>query len=219
MFTTKKPLGAHADMTDPLMWSRIRLAPLPATRDGREFHRALAQSTDLPLADAREVEAEYRRFLYLAATTQELRVAPPQVRTAWQMHAQHPDYEPFCAGVLGKPLPLDDSSRMLGASTAYAATRTAYLREFNENPPALHWPEGMAPRLPRWLPAHIGVLAVAAALALGHATLLYLALGVGLSLALYGVDLYLAHLGRRRDALGDRVSDDLSYFLDRAARR
>ncbi|WP_188527457.1 hypothetical protein [Sinisalibacter lacisalsi] len=191
------------------------MAPLPATRDGREFHGALAQANDLPLADAREIEVEYRRFLYLAAISDAPRVVPAQIRQAWQMHARNPDYVHFCTSVLGKPLPLDDTTRMLGASRAYHQTRAAYMREFGHRPPALYWPDGVAPRVPRWLVAHAAILGLSGAFAYGRGEPLFLAAGVGLALVLYGADLYTAHLGRKRRAFGDRMSDDLSHFLNR----
>lgn len=190
---------------------------MPATRDGRDFHKALAYALDLPLSEARQIEEEYRRYLYLAATSDALRVAPLQIRAAWKMHAQSPEYVPFCASVLGRHLPLDDTSRMLGASSAYRDTRTAYQREFNTQPPRLFWPEGIAPRLPRWLIAHFLILCFSMILAYGRGEILFVALGLGLSLGLYGIDLYTAHLGRKRNAFGDRMSDDLSYFLNKGA--
>lgn len=214
MFSKKTVAGNAGQMTDPHIWSRIRLAPLPATRDGRDFHRALAFAHDLPLAEARDIEEEYRRFLYLAATSHALRVAPPLVREAWQLHAQSPEYVPFCASVIGRDLPLDDTSRMLGSSGAYRETRAAYQREFGVRPPRLYWPEGIAPRLPRWLPAHFAILGFSASYAFGQGQVLFFAAGLGLSLALYGLDLYTSHLGRRRNAFGDRMSDDLSHFLN-----
>jgi len=218
MFRTKTKAAKHGRMTDPHLWSRIRLAPLPATRDGREFHRALAHAQDLPLTEARDIEEEYRRFLYLAAIGDAFRVAPPLVREAWQMHAQSPEYVPFCASVLGRELPLDDGSRMLGAAGAYRETRTAYQREFNTRPPRHHWPEGIAPRLPRWLPAHLVILGISGSLAFGHGELLVFAAGLGISLALYGLDLYTSLFGRKGNAFGDRMSDDLSHFLNQGSR-
>ena len=219
MFTTKTPAPKNGEMTDPHLWSRICMAPLPATRDGRVFARALAQTSDLPLVDAREIEAEYRRFLYLAAITEAARVVPAQVRQAWQMHAQSPEYVAFCTSVLGKPLPLDDTTRMLGAARAYDETRAAYMREFGHAPPPVYWPEGVSPRVPRWLVAHAAILGLAGSLAYGQGQPLFLAAGVGLALALYGFDLYSAHLGRRRRAFGERMSDDLSHFLNQTPGR
>jgi hypothetical protein len=214
MFTTEKSAPRAGDMTDPHLWSRIRMAPLPATRDGREFFRALAHANDLPLSEARDIELEYRRFLYLAAIDSTALVVPAQIRKAWQLHAQSPEYVPFCASVLGKPLPLDDTSRMLGAAHAYRETRTAYQREFGNRPPRLYWPEGVAPRVPRWLAAHAAILGFSGSIAYGQAQPLYFAAGVGLALALYGLDLYSSHLGRSRNAFGDRMSDDLTHFLN-----
>jgi len=190
------------------------MAPLPATRDGREFARALAQANDLPLTDARDIETEYRRFLYLAAITDAPRVVSVNIRQAWQMHARSPEYPAFCETVLGKPLPLDDTSRILGAAHAYRTTRSDYLREFGQPPSPIYWPEAVGPRVPRWLVAHGAILGLSGALAYGQGQPLFFAAGIGLALALYGFDLYSAHLGRKRRAFGDRMSDDLMHFLN-----
>ncbi|SMH33896.1 hypothetical protein SAMN05661107_0473 [Maritimibacter sp. HL-12] len=216
MFSAKKSAPRNGEMTDSLLWSRIRMAPLPATRDGREFHCALALASDLPLSEAREIEMEYRRFLYLAAITDAPRVVPPQIRRAWQMHAQSPEYALFCNGVVGKALPLDDATRMLGAARAYHETRAAYRAEFGQNPPRFYWPEGVRPRVPRWLVAHAVILGLSGMVAYAQGQPLILAGGIGLALGLYGLDLYFAHVSRKRSAFGDRLSDDLSHFLNQS---
>lgn len=213
MTSTPQHPRPHGQMTDPHLWNRIRIAPLPASKAQHEFAQALAQLSDLPVFEAREVEEEYRRFLYLAAITDALRVPPEPVRKAWLMHSQAPEYTAFCAGVLGKPLVLDDGTRKFGANAAYRRTLERYVHEFGEEPPATVWPAAMAPRMPRWLTAHAAILGFTGMFAWGGGEALIFATGVAMSLALYGVDLYSAHLGQARRGFGADLSDDLSYFL------
>ncbi|GKY87256.1 hypothetical protein [Sinisalibacter aestuarii] len=207
------------NLSDPRLWDRIRLAALPASKAQHEFAQALAHVSDLPLLEAREVEEEYRRWLYLAAATDALRIPPEPVRKAWVIHNQSADYNEFCAEVLARPLPLDDGARKFGANGAYRRTLQAYLREFGTPPPRTIWQAAVTPRLPRWLTAHAAVFGFTGMVAWERGEPLILALGLAMSLAIYGLDLYGAHLGRARRGFGADLSEDLSYFLNESGGR
>jgi hypothetical protein len=213
MFDTTKHKARTGKKTDPHLWNRIKIAPLPVSKARHEFAQALAYAIDLPVFEAREVVEEYRRFLYLATITEAPRVPPEAVRKAWMMHAQSPEYAAFCAEVLGKPLGFDDGTRKFGAHTAYRRTLDAYMREFAARPPAVIWPSAITLRMPRWLTAHAAVLGFTGMVAWDRGEPLLFATGVGISLALYGLDIYGAHMGRERRGLGADVTDDLAYFL------
>jgi len=206
-------------MTDPHLWDRIKLATLPVSPARHEFPQALAYMSDLPVYEAREVVEEYRRFLYLAAISDDHRVPPEPVRKAWEMHAHNPEYTAFCAGALGKPLGLDDGARKFGANAAYRRTLEAYEREFGTLPPAAIWPPAIQLRVPRWLTAHAAVLGLTGILAFERGEPLLFAAGVGMSLVLYGLDVYGEHLRRDRHGLGADVSADLAYFLSESDAR
>jgi hypothetical protein len=195
------------------------MAPLPASKARHEFSQALALVSDLPVVEAREVEEEYRRWLYLAALTDNVRVPAEPVRKAWALHAQNDEYATFCASVLGKPLVVDDGARRFGANATYRRTLEAYLKEFGTAPPATVWPRAMSPRIPRWLTAHAVVLGFSGMFALESGEPLMLAVGLGLSLSIYGLDLYSVHLKRSRRGFGADLSDDLSYFLGESRER
>ena len=78
---------------------------------------------------------------------------------------------------------------------------------------------GITPRLPRWPVLHGLILGAGAALAGVAASLAVLALAVGASLALYGVDLWIsAHARRRRHDIGAAVTGDLTHFLSAMGR-
>lgn len=219
MKDTSKAKSSAENMTDPQLWDRIRIAPLPLSAARNEFHEALAYQIDLPIFEAREVVEEYRRFLYLAVTTDEHRVPSEPVRKAWAMHAHSPEYADFCAGVLKAQLAFDDGSRRFGANAAYRRTVEAYVREFRQLPPAAIWPPAIQVRVPRWLTAHAAVLGFTGVVAWESGEPLNLAIGVSLSLAIYGLDLYGAHLSAQRRGLGADVSDDLAYFLSESDAR
>jgi hypothetical protein len=205
-------------LSNPELWNRICEAPLPSTRDGSDFARALANLNDMPLSDAREVEREYRRFLYLAASSDAPRVPPLQVRQAWELHASSPEYPAFCAGVMGRALPIEDSTRMLGANRAYLRTRADYMREFGQKPQRFIWPDGVSPRMPRWLGAHVTSLGLTGAVAWSRDAPLVLAAGLAVSLALYGFDLWSSHRRRLRTGLGEAMTSDLDYWLQGVGR-
>lgn len=213
MFHTTKTISRKGNLTDPHLWDRIRAAPLPVSRARHEFHETLAYQLDLPAYEARELVEEYRRFLYLVAITDAPRVAPEPVRKAWAMHAQSPDYSAFCAGALCRSLVLDDGTRKFGANSAYHRTLEAYVSEFGTRPPASVWPQAISPRIPRWLTAHAAVLGFTGVIAWEQGEPLILATGLGMSMAIYGLDVYGAHMSRERRGLGTAVSDDLDYFL------
>ncbi|RME14056.1 MAG: hypothetical protein D6801_09930 [Alphaproteobacteria bacterium] len=212
-------LPAPSTLTDPHLWARIDTAPLPASRAFHEFAHRLGQALDLPLAEAREVEREYRRFLYLATISNALVVPPEPVQRAWEMHAAAPEYTSFCAGVLGPPLPLDDFARKFGSAAAYRGTLEAYRREFGHLPPETVWPRGVSPRLPRWPVLHMMVLAFAGVWALMAGNPLILAGGVSVNLLIYAADLFAGRLAARREGFDSALSEDLRYFLDRATER
>lgn len=200
--------------SDPDLWLRVRTAPLPVTRDGLDFAATLAAVRDIPLRDAHDLVTEYRRFLYLAALDQTMSVPPASVEMAWDLHRQSPDYARFCTETLGASAVPGDGARNLGSSAAYRATRAAYRREFGEAPPSLIWPGRITPRLPRWLVLHGLILGASVVVAWLTALPAALAFGVGLSLALYGFDLWMsAHKRRRRLDIGAAVTGDLTHFL------
>ena len=213
MFDNSIPIPATGNLSDPLLWDRIRIAPLPVSKSRHDFAEALAYEIDLPVFEAREVVEEYRRFLYLAAITDELRVPPNPVCHAWSMHAHSPEYTAFCAGTVCKPLGLDDGARKFGANAAYRRTLDAYAREFGQTAPPAIWPPMVRPRMPRWLTVHAVVLGFTGMVAWELGEPLLFAAGLGTSLAIYGLDVYAAHLRREGPGLSADLSDDLAFFL------
>ncbi len=145
-------------MTDPSLWCRIRGAMLPVERDGRSFARQLADVTGLAPDEARALEGEYRRFLYLAALTAAPREPLGLLRAAWEYHAGFEGYlYDFCPWVLDRHLPAGPVTKL--SAPAYAATWFDYGAEFGAPPPEPFWP---APET-RMALAEVGALAATAA--------------------------------------------------------
>lgn len=205
--------------TNPDLWLRVRTAPLPMTRDGLDFAGTLARLRDMPLSDARDLVTEYRRFLYLAALDETASVPPATLVMALEWHRQSPDFAAFCTHVLDIGAPLGDGARKLGSAAAYRATRAAYRREFGERPPALVWPGRITPRLPRWLVLHGLVLGAGGLAAWQAQAPVAMAVGVGVSLMIYGLDVWdSAHRRRQRTDIGAALTRDLRHFLNAADR-
>jgi len=137
-------------LSRPALWARIAGAHLPIERDGRDFAEHLAEITGFSPRMARLLEREYRRFVYLAVISSDLRMPPGLVRVAWSYHAEHDGYaQEFTQFVLGRPLVFTPTVAM--PARAYTATVAAYLREFAEDPPPAIWPDPEAQAsLPHW---------------------------------------------------------------------
>ncbi|MCB1348586.1 MAG: hypothetical protein R3D59_13410 [Paracoccaceae bacterium] len=126
-------------LSDPFLWARIQGAMLPIDESGRSFARQLGEVTGLAPDDAETLEAEYRRFLYLAALTPAPRQPLGPLRQAWEYHAGFEGYLfDFCPWVLERHLPAVPVSKI--TAPAYAATRIDYAAEFGAPPPAPFWP-------------------------------------------------------------------------------
>ena len=117
-----------------------------------------------------------------------------------------------------RALPIEDSTRMLGANRAYRRTRADYVREFGQKPRRFVWPDRVSPRLPRWLAAHAAILGLTGAVAWSRDAPLALAAGLSVSLALYGFDLWSSHRRRLRKGLGEAMTSDLNYWLEGTGR-
>jgi uncharacterized protein (TIGR04222 family) len=109
------------------------------------FSERLARDNGWPSAYARRVEAEYRRFLLLAATPGEFVVPSEQVDQAWHLHLlDSARYRRFCREVLGCTLdhqPGDGSaSERERLSRACTRTLARYEQRFAERAPKDIWP-------------------------------------------------------------------------------
>ncbi|MEE4299873.1 MAG: TIGR04222 domain-containing membrane protein [Pseudomonadales bacterium] len=110
------------------------------------FTQRLARDNHWPLAYARRVVDEYRRFCFLACVEEEDVTPSDQVDQAWHLHLLYTrDYwGPFGRDVLRRQLhhgpTRGGSVERRRYDDQYTRTRHAYLRWFGEHPPADIWP-------------------------------------------------------------------------------
>lgn len=122
--------------------SQMRI-PVPGTVAG--FEESLAERQGWTVGFAERVFAEYRRFLYLAATSGSEVTPSRTVDEAWHLHLDCPHYrEVLCGQILRRPLDHRPATGMPGEQQRherqYEATVELYERAFLKPPPSDIWP-------------------------------------------------------------------------------
>lgn len=109
------------------------------------FSRRLGRENAWSQSYVARVVREYRRFLLLAATTEEIVTPSDAVDQAWHLHMIHTrDYRRACKRLFGQML--DHTPSKGGRAerekfeTAYARTLVRYKDTFGEQPPSDVWP-------------------------------------------------------------------------------
>ncbi|HEX8126539.1 MAG TPA: hypothetical protein VF548_13245 [Allosphingosinicella sp.] len=133
------------------LWAALSHMQIEVPEGGRRFEAELARKQGWPLAFAERVAAEYRRFLFLAATAG-FEVTPSRsVDEAWHLHLTLPHYgDGLCNRILGRPLDHlpgtgtpEDEERCAGQ---YGETLALYERVFGGPAPGDVWPRpGLGP--------------------------------------------------------------------------
>lgn len=110
------------------------------------FEARLARENGWPVAFARRVVREYRRFLFLAVTAGHPVTPSEQVDQAWHLHLTYSRsyWERLCGGLLGRPLHHGPTRGGAEESAKfhhqYRRTLTAYRAAFGEDAPTDVWP-------------------------------------------------------------------------------
>jgi hypothetical protein len=110
------------------------------------FTRKLARETGWTPAHAELAMEEYRRFLYLAATTGHPVSPAPDVDLVWHLHLTYSRHywDMLCGQILGRPLHHDPSSGGAAEDARhreqYARTLQSYRTAFACDPPWAIWP-------------------------------------------------------------------------------
>ncbi|MDJ0364352.1 TIGR04222 domain-containing membrane protein [Hymenobacter sp. H14-R3] len=127
------------------LWARLVALDLDGQASLSFSHR-LARDNGWPLAFARRVVLEYKKFVYLAATCGHPVTPSDEVDQAWHLHLVYTRsyWEELCGQVLG--FALHHGPTKGGAAEGhkfrewYTATKQAYQAAFGEMPPADIWP-------------------------------------------------------------------------------
>jgi hypothetical protein len=110
------------------------------------FEARLARENRWPPAHARRAVAEYRRFVYLAATAGHPVTPSDAVDQVWHLHLTYTRsyWDGLCGRVLGRPLHHGPTRGGAGETARfrdqYERTLAAYRTAFGEAPPADLWP-------------------------------------------------------------------------------
>ncbi len=102
------------------------------------FWQTLAKRQGWTLSFSEHVFDEYRKFLYLALTSEWAITAPPPIRAAWDLHRELPSWRNLPEAV--------EIERRLSASGSLEETRTAYTVTFGQYPPESIWPNRTRPQ-------------------------------------------------------------------------
>lgn len=137
-------------MRDPALWQRIRTHPIVLTSG--PFDEALAGLTNLSGKRATVAVEEYRRFIYLIATTNEHLAPSPAIDAVWHRHLG--DWRAyttlFCLPVVGAIVPYRPSDTDAGKNPDYLRTLFFYKEEFGSDAPLRIWPLPVVLRADIW---------------------------------------------------------------------
>lgn len=131
-------------MQDQDLFQKIIDFDFDTTNYHLNFTRRLAERHAWAWEYACELVQEYRRFMYLAAISdQEISPSKP-IDEAWHLHLEdHDNYARFCHDAIGKYIehrPASEASEAERMRAQYARTLELYLKEFGEVPYCYYWP-------------------------------------------------------------------------------
>jgi hypothetical protein len=207
------------------LWQAIAQMRIEPAGAKRTFGSRLAEENGWSRAFAAKVDAEYRRFLYLAATAGRDVTPSDAVDQAWHLHLGYSRHywDVLCGQVLGRPLHHGPSAG--GGAEArryraqYADTLALYAETFGAPPPADIWPDPTTRFSGRWRRVDAEQVlvvprrALRAGLGLGLALPLVacadaLAAGAALPLVALGVGAFLLIVGLSRRPARKREGGD-----------
>lgn len=141
-----KAPGLSRIPTDHPVWTALSHYSIGPEDAALSFAERLARENGWSLAQADRVIEEYKRFCFLAVTTDHPVTPSDEVDQAWHLHLTYTrDYwERFCPEVLGRPFHHGPTAggRAEGHRyfTQYAETLRSYEQVFG-TPPADLWPD------------------------------------------------------------------------------
>lgn len=129
-------------MQNPALWAKLKSYPFTLSHPGKSLLDALVEQTKLGRKKAQAVIEEYRKFIYLIATGQDVLAPSPLVDKVWHIHLEDDQAyrQNFCETTIGRminhiegrPSPFEDG--------AYRKTLERYADEFGTQAPKRIWP-------------------------------------------------------------------------------
>lgn len=129
------------------IWEAIASHEMPEDGVGLSFREQLARAQGIRTTSADRAIEEYRRFLYLCATTDAPAAPPKAVELVWKLHMQHTrDYNDVLCAAIGTRIDHAPGMDATSDRTGYRALKAAYCATFGD-PPAKIWKSGLPMRL------------------------------------------------------------------------
>ena len=128
------------------LWTLLTDMKIEGSGAERRFEEALAAEKNWSLDFAECVTREYRRFLYLAASSAGEITPSRAVDAAWHLHLTYSRHywDELCGRILGRPLHHNPSTGAAADEERFARqyeeTLALYRRTFGQTPPADIWP-------------------------------------------------------------------------------
>ncbi|MEM9017343.1 MAG: hypothetical protein AAGC68_10035 [Verrucomicrobiota bacterium] len=128
------------------LWARLEGFAFDNPEAEFSFSRRLSQESGWSLKFAERVIGEYRKFLFLAATSDQPVTPSDEVDQAWHLHLCYSRsyWENLCRDTLGRPLhhgPTRGGCREANKFREwYGRTLRQYEKAFGERPPREYWP-------------------------------------------------------------------------------
>lgn len=128
-------------MRDETLWARLQAYAFPMS-DGRSLAAQIAAQTVLNEDRAAQAVTEYRKFLYLVATSSRILAPSPLIDRVWHQHLMDTRayFEVFCPQILGKTLHHIPGRPPAREDGAYLETLAQYQSELAAKAPATMWP-------------------------------------------------------------------------------
>jgi hypothetical protein len=132
--------------SEPSLYQRLNDFALDDESASFKFSDRLAHENGWSLAFAKGAIAEYKKFIYLAATSPTPVTPSDIVDQVWHLHLTYSRsyWDEMCSEILGKKLHHGPTKGGANEDSKYrdlyTATLDAYRREFNAEPPRDYWP-------------------------------------------------------------------------------
>ncbi len=133
-------------LAHPALYASIKAFDIGKPSDALTFSERLARENSWSAAYAQRCISEYKKFLYLAASSHQPCTPSDQIDQVWHLHLSYTKsyWRELCEQILHMPLHHDptkggeqESQRFI---SQYESTLECYTREFDQPPPKDIWP-------------------------------------------------------------------------------